>query len=143
MQNMTDEVIIECRLAIADLFDSEAIDEDIAEKNSEAEVLIEMNRKHIAENATAAQNQKAYQKRQDELVTKYNDVSKRITELKAEKEARKKQHTVLTAFVDTMEQQHGTLTEFSESLWLAVIEKATVYADGRLVFTLMNGTEIE
>jgi len=143
MQNMTDEVIIECRLAIADLFDSEAIDEDIAEKNSEAEVLIEMNRKHIAENATAAQNQKAYQKRQDELMTKYNDVSKRITELKAEKEARKKQHTVLTAFVDTMERQHGTLTEFSESLWLAVIEKATVYADGRLVFTLMNGTEIE
>lgn len=50
---------------------------------------------------------------------------------------------MLTAFVDTMEQQHGTLTEFSESLWLAVIEKATVYTDGRLVFTLMNGTEIE
>lgn len=143
LQDICDEVIIECRLAIADLFDSVAIDEEIAAKNSEAEVLIEMNRKHIAENATAAQNQKAYKKRQDELVTKYNDVSKRITELKAEKEARKKQHTVLTAFVDTMERQHGTLTEFSESLWLAVIEKATVYADGRLVFTLMNGTEIE
>ncbi|HRS65805.1 MAG TPA: recombinase family protein [Spirochaetia bacterium] len=143
LQDIRDEVIIECRLAIADLFDSVAIDEEIAAKNSEAEVLIEMNRKHIAENATAAQNQKAYKKRQDELVTKYNDVSKRITELKAEKEARKKQHTVLTAFVDTMERQHGTLTEFSESLWLAIVEKATVYADGRLVFTLMNGTEIE
>lgn len=130
-------------MEIADLFDSGAIDEEITAKNSEAEVLIEMNRKHIAENATAAQNQKAYKNRQDELVTKCNDVSKRITELKAEKEARKKQHTVLSAFVDTMERQHGTLTEFSESLWLAVVEKATVYADGRLVFTLMNGTEIE
>ena len=143
MQDITDEVIRECRLALTELFDSTAIDEELAAKNAEAEVLIEMNRKHIAENATAAQNQKAYKKRQDELVTKYNDVSNRITELKAEKEARKKQHTVLTAFVDKMERQHETLTEFSENLWLAVVEKATVYADGRLVFTLMNGTEIE
>lgn len=50
---------------------------------------------------------------------------------------------MLTAFVDTMKQQHEALTEFSEGLWSAVVEKATVYNDGRIVFTLMNGTEIE
>lgn len=143
MQDMTDEVIIDCRLAIAELFDSDAIDEEIAAKNGEAEVLIEMNRKHITENATAAQDQKAYKKGQDELVAKYNAVAKRIDALKAEKEARKRQRTVLTAFVDTMERQHGSLTEFSESLWSAVVERATVYNDGRMVFTLMNGIEIE
>ena len=143
MQDMTDEVLIGCRLAIAELFDSDAVDEEIAAKNSEAEVLIEMNCKHITENASAAQDQKAYKKRQDELIAKYNAAVKRIDELKAEKEARKKQRTVLTAFVDTMDQQHGALTEFSESLWSAVVEKAIVYNDGRIVFTLMNGTEIE
>ena len=143
MRDMTDEVIIDCRLAIAELFDSAAIDEEIAAKNGEAEVLIELNRKHIAENATAAQDQTAYKKRQNELVAKYNAVAKRIDVLKAEKEARKHQRTVLTAFVDTMEQQRGLLTEFSESLWSAVVEKATVYNDGRITFTLMNGTEIE
>lgn len=50
---------------------------------------------------------------------------------------------MLTAFIDTMEQQHGTLAEFDERLWLAVVKKATVYADGHLVFTLMDGSEIE
>jgi hypothetical protein len=40
LQDVRDEVIIECRLAIADLFDSRAIEEEIAAKNSEAEVLI-------------------------------------------------------------------------------------------------------
>jgi len=143
MQDMSDEVIAECRSVIEGLFDSDAIDEEIAAKNAEAEVLIEMNRKHIAENASAARNQKAYKKRQDELVAKYNAVAKRIDELKTEKDTRKRQRTVLTAFVDTMAQQRGSLTEFSESLWSAVVEKATVYADGRITFTLMNGIEIE
>jgi site-specific DNA recombinase len=143
MQDMSDEVIAECRSVIEGLFDSDAIDEEIAAKNAEAEVLIEMNRKHIAENASAAQNQKAYKKRQDELVAKYNAVAKRIDELKTEKDTRKRQRTVLTAFVDTMAQQRGSLTEFSESLWSAVVEKATVYADGRITFTLMNGIEID
>ncbi len=134
LQDICDEVIIECRLAIAELFDSEAIDEEIAAKYSKAEVLIEMNRKHIAENATAAQNQKTYKKQQDELVAKYNAIAKRIDDLKAEKEKRKIKRTMLTAFVDTMEQQRGSLTEFDESLWLAVVEKATVYDDRRIVF---------
>lgn len=143
MQDMTDEVIIDCRLAIAELFDSDAIDEEIFAKNSEAEVLVEMNRKHITENASAAQDQTAYKKRQDELVAKYNAVAKRVDELKTEKEARKRQRTVLTAFVDTMERQRGSLTEFSVSLWSAVVKKALVYNDGRIVFMLMNGTEIK
>ena len=143
MQDMTDEVIIDCRLAIAELFDSDAIDEEIFAKNSEAEVLVEMNRKHITENASAAQDQTAYKKRQDELVAKYNAVAKRVDELKTEKEARKRQRTVLTAFVDTMERQRGSLTEFSVSLWSAVVKKAMVYNDGRIVFMLMNGTDIE
>ena len=143
MQDITDEVILECRLALTELFDSDAIDDEIAAKNAEAEVLIEMNRKHIAKNASTAQDQKTYKKRQDELVSKYNAVAKRIDELKTEKEKRKMQRTVLTAFVDTMEQQRESLTEFDESLWLAVVEKATVYNGGRIVFILMNGTEIE
>ena len=143
MQDITDEVISECRLALADLFDSAAIDDELAARNAEAEVLIEMNRKHIAENASAAQDQKAYKKRQEDLVSKYNAVVNRIDELKAEMEKRKIQRTVLTAFIDTMEQQHGILAEFDEHLWLAVVEKATVHADGRLVFTLMDGSEIE
>ena len=50
---------------------------------------------------------------------------------------------MLTAFVDTMKQQHEELTEFSAGLWSAVVAKATVYNDERIVFTLMNGTEIE
>ena len=130
-------------MALAELFDSAAIDDEFAAKNAEAEVLIEMNRKHIAENASAAQDQKAYKKRQEELVSKYNAVAKRVDELKTEKEARKRQRTVLTAFVDTMERQRGSLTEFSVSLWSAVVKKAMVYNDGRIVFMLMNGTEIK
>lgn len=32
--------------------------------------------------------------------------------------------------------------EFDNTLWLAVVQKATAYHDGRLVFTFQNGIEI-
>ena len=34
------------------------------------------------------------------------------------------------------------ITEFDERLWLAVVERATAYNDGRLVFTFQNGVTV-
>ena len=137
------EVIGNCRIAIATLCACTAIDAELAEKNSEVEVLTELTRKHIEENASLARNQEAYQERYNDLLARYTAATERIAELKGIKEKRKSQKTVLTAFTDTMEKQEQTLDSFDEGLWLAVIEKATVFSDGRIVFTFINGTEIE
>lgn len=34
------------------------------------------------------------------------------------------------------------ITEFDERLWLTMVEKATAYHDGRLVFRFQNGGEV-
>jgi len=137
------EVIGNCRTAIAALCACTSIDAELAEKKSEAEVLTELTRKHIEENASLARDQEAYQERYNDLLARYTTATKRITELTEIKEKRKSQQTVLTAFTDTMEKQEQTLDAFNEELWLAVIEKATVFSDGRIVFSFINGTEIE
>ena len=35
------------------------------------------------------------------------------------------------------------MTEFGEKLWIAAIDKVTVYHDGKLLFIFKDGTEIE
>jgi len=42
-----------------------------------------------------------------------------------------------------MKKQEQTLDEFMEGLWVETVEKATVFSDHRIVFTLMNSAEIE
>lgn len=42
-----------------------------------------------------------------------------------------------------LSEQDEPLTEFDDVLWLTVIDKATTYEDGRLVFKFQNGLEIE
>ena len=137
------EVIGNCRTVIDTLCTCTSIDTELAEKNSEVEVLTELTRKHIQENASSARDQEAYQERYNDLLARYTAATQRITELTKIKENRKSQQTLLTAFTATMEDQKQMLDAFDEELWLAVIEKATMSSDGRIIFTFINGIEIE
>jgi len=137
------EVIANCRLAIDALCYYTAIDAELAEKSSEVEVLTELTRKHIEENASAARDQTSYQERYDDLLARYNAATARIVELTEAKEHRKTQQTILTAFTDVMEQQSQVIEKFDEALWLATVKKATMFSDGRIAFTFINGAEIE
>ena len=47
------------------------------------------------------------------------------------------------SFMFALSERNCELTEFDEGLWLAVVDKATAFHDGRLVFTFQNGIEIE
>lgn len=35
------------------------------------------------------------------------------------------------------------MTEFDEQLWIAAVDKVTVFYDGKLLFVFKDGTEIE
>ncbi len=48
-----------------------------------------------------------------------------------------------TGHMFALSERDAALDEFDESLWTAVVDKATAYPDGRLVFTFRNGMEIE
>ena len=106
-------------------------------------MLTELTRKHMEENASLAWNQEAYQERYNDLLARYTAATERIRELTEIKEKRKLQQTILSAFADTMEKQEQTLNEFKEEFWVEPVEKAIVLSDHRMVFTFMNGAEIE
>lgn len=140
---MRGEVIGNCQIAIATLCAYANTDVELAEKNSEVEVLTELTRKHIEENASLARNQEVYQEHYNDLIARYTAATERISELTEIKEKRKSQQILLTSFLARMENQKQTIDAFDEGLWLAVIEKVTVFSDGRIVFTFINGAKIE
>ena len=48
---------------------------------------------------------------------------------------------MLTKFICEIEKSPQVLSEFDEGLWLALIEKVTVGADGTMVFFFASGAE--
>lgn len=46
-------------------------------------------------------------------------------------------------FLKLLKAQDGKLTEFSDSIWLGLLDYATIYADGRMTFTFKNRAIID
>lgn len=139
------EVIANCRLAIEALCDQTELEKVIGHKQDEVLMLTltELTKRYIDENSKAQNDQAAYQKRYNELLKKYHILSADLAVLEQQRNERKLLATRLTAFVDAMEQSRQVLDTFSETLWSAVVEKATVFQDGRITYMLIDGAEIE
>ena len=49
----------------------------------------------------------------------------------------------MSSFIRTLESTEETLTYFNDDIWRMVIERVTVFHDGRMVFQFVDGTEVE
>lgn len=67
----------------------------------------------------------------------------KVDALQQQKEDRLAQADAIGGFMFALSEQGCELTEFDEPLWISMVQKATVYHDGRLVFTFQNGIKIE
>ena len=106
-------------------------------------MVTEITKRCIQENAQSAQSQKEYAERYNGCVARYETAKAQVDALQQQKETRLVQADVIGGFMFAFSEQSCELTEFNESLWIAMVQKATAYRDGRLVFTFQNGVEIE
>ena len=88
-------------------------------------------------------DQAEYAKRYDGLNDRYNTTREKIDALEKKKAARLGEADKIGAFMFEMLERDEPLDTFDERLWIAVIDHATVYHDGRIVFTFVNGMEVE
>ena len=109
----------------------------------EAEVLAELIRKCVEENAFTVLNQQEYQKRYNGYVSEYKKLESKISDLEKEKTERKQKEVLIGAFMFEVSEYGKAIEEFDEQLWMMVIDCVIVYPDGRLGFKFRNGVEIE
>lgn len=138
------EVLLEtCRMIHDEYLNTDAIDAECATLNDEIEIVSGLTKKLIAENATTAIPQDEYNRKYDALVERYYTAQDRLDELQKLRITRSFQADVLECFMFEIKTIDTTLPlEFTDRFWNNLIDRVTVYHDGRMVFCFKNGTEV-
>ena len=106
--------------------------------NAEADAVQEL----IAENARVAQNQDDYNRRYDEMVSRFEATKAERDALAAEIRQRGIRRREFERFITTLESLPDEVTDFSEDLWGSLVEYLTVYVKDDLRFMLPCEVEI-
>ena len=138
-----ESVISDCTTMRQVLSDTSALDAEIVGLNEEITVVAELVKACVRENASTAQSQEEYAKKYNGLLTRYEKATARLADVTAEKERKQNQDRELRLFIEELMKQPLVLQEWDERLWIAMIDRATVFRDGRITFRFKNGREIE
>ena len=117
-----DEILQGYESIIQDLTDTSKFDIESNKLQSEMEMVTEMLRKCVDENAHSALNQMEYEERFNALAQRYESI---------------------LIFIKKLEQSEGLIKEFDQELWKGSIEKVVVNADKKITYIFKDDMEIE
>lgn len=138
-----DELIANCRFAKQDLCDCSEIDAQLAELGQEIEMVTELSKKAIYENARVAVSQDEFNERNNSYLERHRKATERVAELEGLRRERQGRLLTLDGFMRAIETRPLVLEEFDEKLWVVAVEKITVTTKGKAVFGFRGGIEIE
>ena len=136
------DILRDCRTIRDMLSDCAEAEQKLKEAQENAEVIGELIRKYVQENASASIPQDEFSEHYAALTKRYKAAAAKVSDAERELVSRRERRSILQGFISGMAKQDEALTEFSEPLWNALIEKAVVNADGGLTFHFKDGTAI-
>lgn len=104
------------------------------------DAISEMLLQAIRQNATVAQDQVEYNDRHDKLAKEDADLVAEIARVDKAIMEKRRNADRIGLFI------HGLMTStevFTEELWCTMVEKVTVFPDGKMMFTLTCGKDVE
>ena len=138
-----DELIANIELAKTVLCDCHSLNIEIAELQNEMEIVAELSRKAIFENAHTAMDQEEFNARNDSYLLRHRLASEKITELENQRRERYSKALLLDRFISEIRSRPLVLSEFDVDLWTATIDSVTVTKDDKLIFEFKDGSKIE
>ena len=137
------EAVLEsCRKIYDELMDTAALDKETEEHLKECEIISELIKRLIGENAAVPMNQDEYLRSYSAYESRFNAETAKVEELKAVRESRLKRAETLSAFMFEVHEQDRLVEMFNKKLWLATVDTVIVSRDGKLTFKFKNGKEI-
>jgi hypothetical protein len=133
------EIIANFALVKDDLFDTNALDTERAELQSEMTITAELIEKCIEENARTALDQSEYQERYGGLVEWFDTAKSRFEEVSELASSKKSRRELVENFIAELGRQDGLVTEFDERLWITLVGFATVHGEDDVRFAFKNG----
>jgi len=124
------------------LTDTGDLDTEAATLTQECEVVMELTRRAVQENASVAQDQAAYQQRHDALVARYEVAHTQLGEIEKTRNERRAKRANIRRFLQTLEWQPDLVTDFDDELWYTTVDRILVHGDGRLAVLFRDGVEV-
>ena len=138
-----DEILENCEMIKQVLTDTSALDAEAEKLKNEIAMVTELTRQYVEENARISLDQTEYQQRYASFETRYEKAKAKLEKIEQQRQVRRIKREQLDTFLSTLLRQDAVLTEFDESLWIAVIDKVTVFAEDDVRFTFMDGTVVK
>ena len=120
------------------LADCSSIDAEMEAVSSEMEVTAGLIQKLVDENATRKLDQHDYRKKYDGYAT----LESLMDSLEKERERKEIQYDIFSSFLVGLSETGKLPVDFNEKLFHRLVDYATVYSDGMVVFTFRSGAEI-
>jgi site-specific DNA recombinase len=142
MQNRS-EIVSDCESMRKLLTDFTSLDAEIDRQMEETQVVAELVKAAVKENASTAQSQEAYLKKYESLTARYETAAKELERLQAERTRLGQQDKAMGLFIRTLKRQPERMDTWDDTIWMVMVEKAIVHRDGSITFIFYNGTEIK
>ena len=124
------------------LYNTTALEAEKKRLWDETCVLAEMVQAAINENAHVALDQTEYQKKYNDLASRYDSTKAEHDQVAARISALISTKTAVRDFINTLRGLPDKITEFSPETWGKLLDHATVYKANDIRFTFRNGIEI-
>ena len=124
------------------LTDTAELDREATELNSECEVVAELTRRAVEENARATLDQADYNARRDALLARYDAANARLEEIETARAERRAKHNNITHFLKVLKKQNALVSEFDEELWYITVDRVEVSRDKQVRVIFRDGAAV-
>jgi len=121
------------------LTDTTKIDDEISSINDELIITAELVNKLVKENSKTSISLDDYNKKYDELSNRYEKLQTKQEELLKVKSNKQGQALKMKSFLANLSQSEDELDGWNESLWMLMVDSATVHRDSSITFIFHNG----
>lgn len=142
MQNRK-EIVSDCESMRKLLTDFTSLDAEIDRQMEETQVVAELVKAAVKENASTAQSQEAYLKKYESLAARYETAAKELERLQAERTRLSQQDKAMSLFIRTLKRQSERMDTWDDTILTVMVKKAIVHKDGSITVIFYNGTEIK
>ena len=109
----------------------------------ETQVVAELVKAAVKENASTAQSQEAYLRKYEALTERYEKAAAELERLQNLRTTQSQQDKAMALYIRTLKKQPVVLREWSDTIWTVMVEKAIVHRNGAITFVFKNGTEVK
>ncbi|MCX7903057.1 MAG: recombinase family protein [Caloramator sp.] len=125
------------------LTDTTKLDKESVKLQNELEIVTEMIRKCVEENAHRALNQVEYNEKYRALVVRYENIKREIERIEEKRLQQSAKKESILEFIKELKQREDLITEFDEEVWIGTIDKVVVNREGKISFVFKDGMEVE